>query len=147
MSNRKYWVIVASKNHIQRGISGGFVQANHGKAAPLRRMSVGDGVLCYSPKQTYEGTEKCQAFTAVGSVVGENVYQADMGNGFVPFRRDVAFQEATEVSILPLIEELSFIQDKKKWGYWFRFGFFEIPAGDFERISSRMLNKEEAAYG
>ena len=46
----KYWIIVASKDHLQRGLAGGFIQANHGKAAPLKRMHVGDWVLFYSPK-------------------------------------------------------------------------------------------------
>lgn len=31
------WIIVASKDHLQRGIEGRFIQANHGKAAPLKR--------------------------------------------------------------------------------------------------------------
>ena len=38
----KYWIIVASKDHLQRGLNGGFIQANHGKAAPLKRMQPGD---------------------------------------------------------------------------------------------------------
>lgn len=31
------WIIVASKDHLQRGIEGGFIQASHGKAASLNR--------------------------------------------------------------------------------------------------------------
>src|ERR1700722_10442481 len=49
----RYWIVVASKDHIARGVAGGFVQANHGKAGPLKRMHVNDGVICYSSKQTY----------------------------------------------------------------------------------------------
>jgi hypothetical protein len=137
--NTKYWLIVASKNHVQRGVSAGFAQANHGKASPLRRMSRGDWVIFYSPKQEFEGNEKCQAFTAIGKVVGDVVYPFDMGGGFVPFRRDVEFASCQETPILPLIPTLSFIKDKKNWGQAFRFGFFEMPASDFELISSQML--------
>ncbi|MGH3445755.1 MAG: hypothetical protein ACRDPB_10310 [Nocardioidaceae bacterium] len=50
---RRHWVIVASPEHARRGLGEGFVMANHGKRAPLARMSHGDAVLIYSPTTTY----------------------------------------------------------------------------------------------
>jgi hypothetical protein len=82
----KYWIIIASKDHLQRGLAGGFIQANHGKAAPLKRMHAGDWVIFYSPKLEYDKPEKLQCFTAIGKVADENIYQSDMGGGLVPFR-------------------------------------------------------------
>jgi hypothetical protein len=55
--NMKYWIVVVAKDHIARGIEGGFMQANHGKDRPLKRMAANDWVICYSPKQTYAGKE------------------------------------------------------------------------------------------
>jgi len=143
MSGARYWVIVASKNHVMNGVRWGIAQANHGKAAPLKRMSVGDGVLYYSPKVEFEGNEKLQAFTAIGEVTGEAVYQFDMGGGFIPYRRDVKYTECIDAPILPLIPVLTFIQDKKSWGFMFRFGFFEIPKVDFDLITNQMLVQKE----
>ena len=140
--NARYWVIVASKNHVMRGVQAGIAQANHGKAAPLKRMNVGDGVLYYSPKLEFEGNEKLQAFTAIGHVVGEDVYQFDMGCGFVPFRRDVKYINCVDVPIQPLIPALTFIDNKSSWGYLFRFGFFEIPKADFDLIASQMTTEK-----
>lgn len=37
-----YWIVIVSKDHIKRGVEGGFMQANHGKQGPLKRMAVGD---------------------------------------------------------------------------------------------------------
>jgi len=145
MSEPRCWVIVVSKEHIQRGIEGGFVQANHGKAAPLKRMSVGDWVLIYSPKVEFKGSDKLQAFTGIGRVTGEAVYPFDMGDGFVPYRRDVEFLDSVETPIAPLVPTLTFIRDKQKWGYLFRFGFFEIPLIDLETIAGQMLPKRQAA--
>lgn len=125
-----------------RGVQAGIAQANHGKAAPLKRMKVGDGVLYYSPKLEFEGNEKLQAFTAIGQVVGENVYQFDMGGGFVPFRRDVKYLHCVDVPIQPLIPHLTFIENKSSWGYLFRFGFFEIPKADFDLIASQMTTEK-----
>lgn len=39
------WVVVASRDHVRAAVAGGFMQANHGHAAPLRRTRPGDGVV------------------------------------------------------------------------------------------------------
>lgn len=135
-----YWIVVVSKDHIARGVAGGFMQANHGKAGPLKRMSAGDGVICYSPKQTYSGNETLQAFTAIGKVAGDHVYQHKMSDDFIPYRRNVDWLECRETPIAPLIEELDFIKNKSSWGYQFRFGFFEIPEADFKLIYKKMVD-------
>jgi hypothetical protein len=122
-----------------RGVAGGFTQANHGKANGLKRLSQGDWIVFYSPKSTYEGGEPLQAFTAIGRIADEELYQGEMGPGFEPWRRNVAFEDCTEVSIRPLLNDLSFIKDKTHWGYMFRFGLFEIPKADFELIRSAMI--------
>jgi transposase len=36
----KYWMLVASKNHVTRGVEEGIAQACHGKAQPLNLMEV-----------------------------------------------------------------------------------------------------------
>jgi predicted RNA-binding protein len=138
----KYWIIVASKDHVQRGLAGGFIQANHGKATPLKRMQSGDWVVFYSPKIEYDKPEKCQCFTAIVRVVEDEVYQHDMGGGFIPFRRKVQFLPSNDISILPLIDDLSFIKDKTHWGAPFRFGTLQIPEEDFLLIASRMVEEK-----
>ncbi|MBS1638286.1 MAG: EVE domain-containing protein [Bacteroidetes bacterium] len=143
MKTSRYWVAVVSREHAMRGIAGGFIQVCHGKQSPLKRISKGDGLLIYSPKLSMEGTDKYQKFTAIGKASDEDVYAFQMTEHFVPFRRNIQFMEAREVSILPLIGKLSFIQNKQSWGYPFRFGFFEIPENDFNLIASNMLVHEE----
>jgi hypothetical protein len=138
-----YWIVVASRDHVQRGVAGGFMQANHGKEAPLRRMHTGDWIVYYSPKVEMGGDERCQCFTAIGQLKDERIYPHDMDGGFVPFRRDVQFLPCREASILPLIEKLFFIQDKKHWGAPLRFGLLAIPAPDFRLIAESMLSAEQ----
>ena len=121
-----------------RGIAGGFAQIGHGKAAPLRRMAVGDWLIYYSPVETQDEAAPCRRFTAIGRVRGGDVYQVDMGGGFRPFRRDVDYRPATEAPIAPLIEALDFIPDKKRWGFPFRRGILAIGAADFARIAAAM---------
>jgi predicted RNA-binding protein len=136
----QYWIVVASKDHVMRGVAGGFMQANHGKEAPLKRMKPGDWVVFYSPKLILEKEDKCQAFTAIGQVADDKIYQFAVTDDFAPFRRNVTFYDNRDVSILPLIDELDFIQNKKSWGYPFRTGFFEIGKKDFDLIRKRMID-------
>ncbi|MDB5272797.1 MAG: hypothetical protein JWO58_1164 [Chitinophagaceae bacterium] len=141
MNNRatKYWIIVASKDHVQHGIAEGFAQACHGKSSPLKRMKKGDFVIYYSGKQILGKPDKCQEFTALGKVIDDEVYQVQVSEDFCPSRRNIEFLKSKDISILPLIDELDFIPNKKSWGYPFRFGFFEINSHDFDLISSHML--------
>jgi predicted RNA-binding protein len=140
----RYWVGVASREHVRLGVEGGFSQLCHGKVQPLKRMAVGDWLIYYSPKERFEATTPCQKFTAIGKVVGESIYPFEMFKGFVPYRRDINFLEAADAPIHPLLEQLSFIKDKSRWGYAFRFGHLEIPKTDFEIISTRMLGRNPA---
>ena len=55
--------------------------------------------------------------------------------GFVPFRRDINFLTCKEIEIRPLIDQLTFITNKKNWGYSFRYGHLKITEEDFQRIS------------
>lgn len=139
MSTTKYWVAAISKEHAMKGTVGGFIQVCHGKQSPLKRMKKGDYLLIYSSKLTMEGSEKCQAFTAVGQVKDDEVYPFQMTENFNPYRRNIDFFNCTETPIIPLISDLEFISNKKSWGYPFRFGFFEIREKDFTLISSKML--------
>ena len=40
MSSKQFWIGVVSRAHVQIGVSGGFVQLNHGKKAPLQKLPV-----------------------------------------------------------------------------------------------------------
>ena len=135
----RYWVGVASKEHVDRGVDMGICQFCHGKQGPAKRPKKGDFVVYYSSKITMGGAEPCQKFTALGIITDEVPYQVDMGNGFKPFRRNVSYLEAEAVPIKPLIQELPFIKNKTSWGYVFRYGFLEIDSIAFDVIAQAML--------
>jgi EVE domain len=137
----RYWIGVVSKTHVERGVSEGFCQLCHGKAAPLKRMAKGDWLIYYSPKIDFEGDEAYQKFTAIGRVANDTAYEFAMTKDFVPFRRDVEYMKAQHTPIHPLLEKLLFIKDSKRWGYAFRFDHFEIQKNDFDLIATAMLGK------
>jgi len=133
-----YWIAVASAEHVRRGRREGFMQVSHGKAVPLRRIKAGDRVVYYSPTVTLGGKDRLQAFTAIGTVKEGEPYVFDMGNGFKPYRRDVAWAHANEAPIEPLLDRLEFTAGKRNWGYQLRFGLFAISAADFHLIAEAM---------
>ncbi|MEP7146786.1 MAG: EVE domain-containing protein [bacterium] len=141
-TSTKYFVAVVSKDHVIKGVEGGFGQAGHGKEAPLKTMSRGDWLIYYSPKESLNSDIKCQSFTAIGTAADDEIHRVSISESFNPFRRNINYKKCKEISILPLIEKLTFIKDKSKWGYMFRFGFFEIPDADFKLISDLMLSKK-----
>ena len=135
---RKYWLAIASADHVQRGRAEGFMQVCHGKSAPLRRVKLGDGVVYYSPAQTMGGKDKLQSFTAQGVICGDGVYQVDMGQGFSPYRRDVQWSDTMIIPIRPLLDRLELTRGKSNWAYPFRFGLLEITTHDYQLIAQAM---------
>jgi len=131
MVTRRHWVLVASREHARRGLGGGFVMVNHGKRAPLARMSPGDSVLIYSPTTTYPRGEPLRAVTIVGEVTGDEPEPSDV----IPdgFRRAASLRE---IEPLPLDEIRDHLPVSR-----LRFGFFELDAGDAEAIWARVLDR------
>lgn len=134
----RYWIGVASHEHVQRGINEGFAQVCHGKIGTLKYMSEKDWLIYYSPTYHFGGKEACRKFTAIGTVDRGDPYTFEMSKDFIPWRRNVSFLKANEVSIEYLLDELTFIKDKKKWGFPFKRGSFEISHADFELIAKNM---------
>ena len=138
MDAHRDWIIVASKDHVDRAVAGGFVQLNRGEAAPLERMRAGDGFVFYSPRSTYPDGEALQAFTAIGRIRTGTVYQATLPADPRPFRTDADYLTSQLAAIKPLIPQLSFIRSKAHWGAAFRSGTRRVPEADFARIAAAM---------
>ena len=122
----RYWIGVASHEHVQIGIKEGFTQICHGKIGNLKHMSEGDYVIYYSPTYSFGGKDRCRCFTAIGIVDSGDPYPFEMSKDFIPWRRDVTYLPSKEIPIEPLLGNLTFIKDTKKWGLPFRRGSFEI---------------------
>lgn len=135
---QKFWIGVAAASHIARGVAGGFMQVNHGKEAPLKRLKQGDVIAYYSPVSEFGGKDKLMSFTAIGVVKEGAPYQGDMGGGFMPFRRDVDWRASDFAAIHPLLDNLSFTKGPTSWGYKFRFGLFDASRDDMEQIATAM---------
>lgn len=142
---QRFWCGVVSRDHGKRGEEGGYCQIGTGKKAPLARMAVGDGIVIYSPVTEFAGKEKCQSFTAIGTVVGAAPYAVEIAPDFMPFRRDVRYRACHIAAIRPLIDQLVITAGFPNWGFKFRLGHFEIGAADFALIAHAMEAGPEMA--
>lgn len=120
-----------------QGVKLGIAQIGHGMRSGLARMHAGDGFVYYSPKTSLEGSESLQAFTAIGIVQDDEIWQHDEAD-FKPWRRRIAYSECQDAAIRPLLDELSFTKDRTNWGYSFRYGLIEITEIDFKLIAKTM---------
>jgi hypothetical protein len=131
------WLGVVSRDHVLRGVEIGIAQIGHGKSAGLQRMSAGDGFVYYSPRDAYPKSAPVQAFTAVGLVADDEIWQADEGD-FKPWRRRIDYERgATEVPIEDLRDRLD-LTATPNWGYALRRGLIELSAKDFALIHAAM---------
>jgi hypothetical protein len=125
-------VIVVSRDHARRGVEGGFVMANHGKRAPVARMSAGDGILVYSPTTTYPRGEPLRAITFVGEVTSDEPEPSDVIPG--GFRRAA---DLREIEPLPLEEVREHLPVSR-----IRFGFFELDPAAAEAVWALVATRD-----
>lgn len=131
----KFWIGVVSKEHVLRGVEGGFCQVCHGKKAPLNRMKKGDYLLYYSPKYQMNDQEKLQAFTAVGKILDDTAYQVEMFEDFFPFRREVSYYQP--VKDCP-IEQVRQHPQWRQYASQLRYGHFEVSKDFFLYVFDQM---------
>lgn len=132
------WLAVASANHVNVGHNGGFMQVNHGKLPPLKRIRPGDRVVYYSPAHEIRGKDRLRSFTAIGTVREGEPYQAAMGESFVAWRRDVNWLPGQFAPIEPLLPLLALTASKPNWGGVLRFGLVQISRSDWDLIAQAM---------
>ncbi len=73
----KYFLICASRDHVLKGVEGGFAQAGNGRKDLMSKPSKGDWIAFYSAKDKFENGKPLQKFTAIGQLVDEEPYQPD----------------------------------------------------------------------
>ncbi len=139
MTAPRNWISTVSREHVMIGVAGGFAMMNHGKLAPLQRLSPGDNLAYYSPKTAYPDGAPLKAFTAIGIVRDKPPYPAVMPNGMQVFRRDIDWFPATETPISALMDRLEFTRGN--WGMLARRGLFEVSGEDFQTIRTAMLQE------
>ena len=129
------WVGVVCRDHVQRGTQLGIAQLGHGKRDGLARLATGDWLVYYSPRTSLRGGEPLQAFTALGVVADDEIWQAHEGD-FHPWRRRVDYlPDVTETPIRSLALDLT---AQSNWGVQLRRGLVKLTEHDMHQIRTAM---------
>lgn len=100
-------------------------------------MSPGDRLVYYSPTDTLGTKTPVKAFTAIGTVADDEIWQADEGD-FRPWRRRVDYDKnAVEVPVAQLVDVLD-LTSRPNWGYQLRRGLLELSERDARIIGQAM---------
>lgn len=139
----RYWLGVVHRDHVRRGVEQGIAQLNHGSKAAIGRLSPGDGLVYYSPKDVYPDGAPLRAFTAIGRVAEGDPWQAApvamLGRDVAPWRRRVEYVDGIhEAPIAPLLPMLDLTRDTPNWGWLMRRGVLEMTSHDFRLLADEM---------
>ena len=136
------WLGVVCRDHVRRGTQQGIAQLGHGKRDGLARLAAGDWLVYYSPRTSLRDGEPLQAFTALGVVADDEIWQAHEGD-FHPWRRRVDYlPEAVETPIRSLPLDLT---ARPGWGASLRRGLVPLTDDDFGRIQAAMRGQQVPA--
>lgn len=138
----RYWLGVANRDNVLRGVAMGMAQSSHGPRAPQNALNTADGLVYYSPRADAEG-ESLKEFTAIGWVAerpmpmpGDRYGDPDAWRSSrVAVDYDL---DAVAASIRPLLNVLDLTRHDKDWGYQLRRGLLEITRNDFDVIRRQM---------
>lgn len=133
----KYWLGVVSKEHVLKGVAGNFAQVCHGKKGPLSKMKKGDWLIYYSPGDKM-GESNLKAFTAIGKIADDKVFQFKMSPDFIPFRRKVQYLVGSLELPLSTIKSRLELCKESSWGYKLRRGLIELSKSDFDILKKAM---------
>lgn len=134
---QKYWINVISKERVLAAVAEGVMQSQDNEAH-LNRMKKGDWVVFYSPRTDIEGVTKLQSFTAIGQIADHTIYPVEKAPTLKIFRRKMDYVSSKETPLIPLIQHLLFIVNKKHWGTVFKLSLIQIPDVDFQYIAKQM---------
>ena len=96
-STARHWVVVVSRDHARRGVTGGFIMANHGKRAPLRGCRAATASSSTRPPRPTPTGEPLRAVTLVGEVTGDEPEPSEVIPG--GFRRAADLREVEPVPL------------------------------------------------
>ncbi|WP_084598710.1 EVE domain-containing protein [Actinoplanes subtropicus] len=129
------WLGVVCRDHVLRGARLGIAQIGHGKRDGLARLAAGDWLVYYSPRTSLRDGAPLQAFTALGRIADDEIWQAHEGD-FHPWRRRADYLPgAVETPIKSLRLDLT---DRAGWGATLRRGLVRLTDDDFARIHAAM---------
>jgi len=131
----RFWLGVVSRDHVLRAWRWASPRSAT-EGAPASKVEGDDWLVYYSPRPSLGSKQALRAFTAIGQVADNDIWQADEGD-FHPWRRRIAYlDDVTEIPIAMLADELELTSTPT--GATVAAGLLELSEADFKVIRGAM---------
>lgn len=131
------WLAVVSQDHVDRAVSLGIAQVNHGRRGPLASMHAGDRLVYYSPRTSMRGGSPLRAFTALATFPDDDLWQADEGE-FRPWRRRASYVAEARPAPVDELRGALELTAAPNWGYQLRRGLVPLSDHDVDLAAEAM---------
>jgi predicted RNA-binding protein len=144
------WVIVTSEDNFEKTVASGLIGVTSARRAALQRAQKGDCLVFYLVRKSAINKDPRQylgELAGIGKVTGKPFESHEpiwsgKGDEVFPHRLPVKVKKGKRrVRVIDIKDQLSFLQDKIRWGGFFLASFREIPDEDYEVIEQRLIGK------
>lgn len=142
-----YWIVTVSQDNLAKILEHQIIGVPISSASTLSKIKKGDRIVIYISKkrQGYGGPKaNVSEFGAICEVVDDKPFFSEeaiwysRGEEKFPWRRKIKVISTKKVKVTSLLERLSFITKKQKWGAFFFKTIRPISDTDYETILKAM---------
>jgi len=138
-----YWVFPITQDNLYVCLDNELVGVRSLNEKRVANWEIGDLILFYTSREKYHSYKRVKEFQSIVECVSHPFKSnqkiwPDFDGDVFPTRVRIRVINRKKCKIEPLIEELSFIKNKKNWGSAFMSGIRKIPKSDFKLIKNSM---------
>lgn len=145
----KNWIVVTTEDNFAISIKHNIIGVSFWRRSILMSVKKGDNLVFYITRKRagyrYPHERVCE-FASIGVVVGtpfesqEEIWEGPPGEVY-PYRVQVKiYKSKTRVRVSKVVNQLSFIKNKERWGVSFLASMREISDNDFKTIKKMLAD-------
>ncbi|MBJ3763229.1 EVE domain-containing protein [Maribius pontilimi] len=138
MTDRRYWIAVASQRHVEAAVKSGLMVFGPGRDSEASRPAKGDWIAYYAPGETMDNDSPLRRFTAMAQIDDTAPESREISDGGRAMSRKATYYGDASADVYDLLDDFSFVQDKSHWGVHFHRSLFEVTKDDMLAIARKM---------
>jgi len=138
MTERQYWISVASEELQDEAVESGQVVFGPGRDGAAARPARGDWVANYAPAETMDRDTPVRRFVAMARIDDDTPESRPVSDGGQAMSRRATYHHDRDADIYDLLDAFSFVTDRSHWGVHFHRSLFEVTKDDMLAIARAM---------
>ena len=138
-----YWIFPITQDSLYVSLDKEIVGTRSKNRKRVENWEIGDLIIFYVSREEYHSMNPVREFQALVECISHPFESnqkiwSHIGGDVFPTRVRIRVVNKKKCKIMPLIERLSFIKNKKNWGSAFFSGIRKISQNDFNLIIKAM---------